>query len=64
MSELKTSDGDVLIFIDECGEVSCLAMLRLEEDGILTDDQDFNFSPEELGCVGWLPKLVYEPENK
>lgn len=64
ISDLKQSDGDVLIFIEEDAGISCLAILRLDECGILTDDQKFYFLSEELGCVGWLPKPVYEPESK
>lgn len=64
MSELKEENDDVLIFIQEDEEISCLGLLRLEEDGYLTDDQDFNFTPEHLNCVGWLPKPICQPQQK
>lgn len=62
--DLNEDHGDVLIFIQEGDEVSCFCNLRLTEDGCLTDDQEFNFMPEEIGCIGWLPKPIYQPESK
>ena len=64
ISDLKQSDGDVLIFIEGDEEVSCLAILRLDGCGNLTDDQIFTFPLEHSGCVGWLPIPIYETKVK
>ena len=64
VDELTPNDGDVLVFIEEDGEVSCLGIFLFNDDGCFTDDQDFNFTPKELNCLGWLPKPVFVVDTK